>query len=251
MPNDQAAAAVSTALETGYRAIDTAAYYGNETGVGEGLRTADVPRAEVHLTTKVWHTDLGYAATLRAFDRSLANLQVDYVDLYLIHWPVPSRDLYVETWQALEKIKSSGGARSIGVSNFPQAQIERLLTETGTAPAVNQIELHPWLPQKKLRAYDARQNIATQAWSPLGHGQLVTDPVVRAIAEAHSRDAGQVLLRWNLDLGNIVISKSVTPERIRSNIQVFDFALTTDDHARLAALNAGKRTGPNPETYGI
>ena len=251
VPNDRAAAAVSTALETGYRAIDTAAYYGNEAGVGEGLRMAGLPRAEVHLTTKVWHTDLGYDATLWAFDRSLANLQVDYLDLYLIHWPVPSRDLYVETWRALEKIKSSGSTRSIGGSNFPQAQIERLLTETGTAPAVNQIELHPWLPQEELRAYSARQGISTQAWSPLGHGQLVTDPVVRAIAEPHGKDAGQVLLRWNLDLGNIVISKSVTPERIRSNIQVFDFELTTDDHARLADLNTGKRTGPNPETYGI
>lgn len=193
---------------------------------------------------------LRYDTTLAALDDSLGKLGLDYLDLYLIHWPVPSRDLYVDTWRALEKIKSDGLARSIGVSNFPAAQIERLIAETGTTPAVNQIELHPRLAQAELREFDAAHGIATQAWSPLGHGQLLTDPTAAAIAERHGKTVAQILLRWNLELGNIVISKSVTSDRIRSNIELFDFELTTEDHDQLAALDNGDRTGPDPLVYG-
>lgn len=250
VPDEEAGAAVTTALEAGYRAIDTAAYYRNERGTGAAVAASGLPREQLHVTTKVWHTDLGYDETLRAIDKSLANLQLDYIDLYLIHWPAPARDQYVQTWRALEKIKKEGMARSIGVSNFPVPQLERLLAETGTGPAVNQIELHPRLPQTELRAFDAKNGIVTQAWSPLAHGQLVTDPIVVAIAEQRGKSAAQVLLRWNLDLGNVVISKSVTPARIRSNLDVFDFKLTADDHTALALLNTGTRTGPDPRHYG-
>jgi 2,5-diketo-D-gluconate reductase A len=250
VPNDEATDAVSAALNAGYRAIDTAAYYRNELGTGAAIRASGIERHELHITTKVWHTDLGYDSTLAALDMSLANLGLEYLDLYLIHWPVPSRGLYVETWQALQKIKNDGLARSIGVSNFPAPQIERLLAEADTVPALNQIELHPRLPQVAMREFNSRHGIATQAWSPLAHGQLLSDSNIKAIADRHGRTAAQILLRWNLDLGNIVISKSVTPERIRSNIRVFDFELTVDDHSLIATLNTGSRTGPDPAFYG-
>lgn len=250
VPNEEATAAVAEAIDTGYRAIDTAAYYKNESGTGAAIAASGVPREELHITTKLWHTDLGFESAMRAVDASLANLGVDYLDLYLIHWPVPARGLYVETWRALEKIKSDGLARSIGVSNFPPDVLERLLAETDTVPAVNQVELHPWLPQTAVREFDAGHGIATQAWSPLAHGQLVDDPTVAAVAQRHGKTPAQVLLRWSLELGNVVVSKSVTPERIRSNLQVFGFELTSRDHDLLASLDCGRRTGPDPYVYG-
>jgi 2,5-diketo-D-gluconate reductase A len=251
VPDAEATPAVAAALEAGYRAIDTAAYYKNESGTGAAIAASGIAREDLHVTTKVWHTDLGFDAALAAAERSLANLKMDYADLYLIHWPVPSRDLYVETWRALEKLKGEGLARSIGVSNFTPATLERLIAESETVPAVNQIELHPRLPQIELREFDARHGIETQAWSPLAHGQLVDDPVVVDMAGRHGRTAAQVLLRWSLDLGNLVVSKSVTPSRIRSNMEVFDFTLTEGDRVALASLNTGARTGPDPDVYGI
>lgn len=250
VPGEKTTAAVAAALDAGYRAIDTAAYYRNETGTGVAIAQSGIPRAQIHVTTKVWHTDNGYDTTLRAFDSSLANLGLDYLDLYLIHWPVPLHDRYVDTWRALEKLKENGLVRSIGVSNFLVPQLERLLAETSTVPAVNQIELHPWLAQAELRDFHARHGIATQAWSPLAHGQLVVDPIVARIAERHKKTEAQILLRWNLELGNVVISKSETPERIRSNTEVFGFELTADDRDALATLDKGQRTGPDPDKYG-
>ncbi|WP_040797752.1 aldo/keto reductase [Nocardia higoensis] len=250
VPDDEATPAVAAALEAGYRAIDTAAYYRNEPGTGAAIAASGIPREQLHITTKVWHTDLGYDATLAAVEQSLANLKLDCLDLYLIHWPVPSRDLYVESWRALEKIKSDGLARSIGVSNFPIPQLERLIAETGTVPAVNQVELHPWLPQTELREFHTRHGITTQAWSPLGHGRLVTDPTVEQVAARHGKTAAQILLRWNIELGNLVISKSVTFQRIQSNLEIFDFELTGEDHDLLATLDNGTRTGPDPAVYG-
>jgi 2,5-diketo-D-gluconate reductase A len=250
VPDDEATPAVAAALDAGYRAIDTAAYYHNERGVGAAIAASGIPRDQLHITTKLWHTDLGYDPTLTAMATSLANLRLDYLDLYFIHWPVPSRELYAQTWRALEKIRSDGLARSIGVSNFPHATLQRLLSETDSVPTVNQIELHPRLPQIELREFNTRHGIATQAWSPLGHGQLIADPTVTAIAERHGRTAAQVLLRWNIELGNVVISKSVTPQRIRSNLRVFDFELTNHDHTALATLDTGSRTGPDPDVYG-
>ncbi|MEU8827697.1 aldo/keto reductase [Streptomyces sp. NPDC048636] len=240
--------AVRTALESGYRSIDTAAVYGNEAGVGRALATSGVPREEVFLTTKLWNDDQGYDATLTAFDTSLAKLGTDYVDLYLIHWPTPARDRYPDTWRAMEKLLADGRTRAIGVSNFQPAHLERLLEQSGVVPSVNQVELHPYLQQAPLRAVHAGHGIATEAWSPLAQGALLQDPALDAIARRHGRTPAQVVLRWHLHLGNIVIPKSVTPARIRQNIDVFDFALTAEDIEAITALERGERTGPDPDT---
>ncbi|MCU1437285.1 MAG: oxidoreductase [Naasia sp.] len=240
-------AVIASALEAGYRHIDTAALYDNEDGVGRAVREAAVPREELFITTKLWNDDHGYDRALRAFDESMARLGLDYVDLYLIHWPVPSRDLYVETWRALERIREEGRARSIGVSNFARRHVERLLTETGTTPAVNQVELHPWLAQDGLREFDAAHGIVTEAWSPLARGRVLGNETLERIAAKHRRSPAQVVLRWHLDLGNVVIPKSVTPARIRENADIFDFDLDHDDLAAIAALDSGRRTGRDPE----
>jgi len=250
VPPEETAQVVGTALEAGYRSIDTARAYGNEAGVGDAVRSAGIPREELFLTTKLWNTDHGYDAALQAFDRSLSDLGVDYLDLYLIHWPVPSADRYVETWTAFEKLASDGRVRAIGVSNFTEAHLQRLLDETGTVPVLNQVELHPNFPQSELRAFHARHGITTEAWSPLAQGGLLKEQSLVALAEKYDKTPAQIILRWHLQIGNVVIPKSVTPERIRSNIDVFDFELTDDDIATIDGMaGGGGRIGPDPETF--
>ncbi|WP_175410029.1 aldo/keto reductase [Streptomyces sp. TRM64462] len=251
VPDDEATATVATALEAGYRSIDTAAVYGNERGTGRAVATSGIPRDEVFVTTKLWNTDQGYDSTLRAFDASLERLGLEYVDLYLIHWPVPARDTYIDTYRAFEKIYADGRARAIGVSNFLPGHLERLMDATSVVPVLNQIELHPQLAQSASRAFHARHDIATEAWSPLGQGKgLLEAPAVVAVARKHGRTPAQAVLRWHLQLGNIVIPKSSTPSRIRENIDVLGFELDADDLAAFAALDEGRRIGPDPAVFG-
>ncbi|MFD7994609.1 aldo/keto reductase [Streptomyces mexicanus] len=247
VPDEQTTAAVSAALEAGYRSIDTAAIYGNEAGVGRALAGSGIARDDLFVTTKLWNADQGYDATLKAFDASLAKLGLDYVDLYLIHWPTPARDLYRESWKAIEKLAADGRIRAAGVSNFQPAHLERLIADSELVPAVNQIELHPGLQQSELRATHARLGIVTEAWSPLAQGAVLKDEAVTTIAARHGKSPAQVVLRWHLQLGNVVIPKSVTPARIRENLDVFDFALTDEDMTALAGLDRDLRTGPHPD----
>jgi 2,5-diketo-D-gluconate reductase A len=250
VPDDEAAKVVATALEAGYRSIDTAAIYENEEGTGRAVAASGIPREELFITTKLWNSDQGYDSTLRAFDASLDKLGLDYIDLYLIHWPLPSKNAYVETYKAFEKIYADGRAKAIGVSNFLPEHLERLIGETSVVPAVNQIELHPQLQQSELRAFHDRHGIMTEAWSPLGQGKgLLEVPTVVAVAQKHGRTPAQVVLRWHLQISNVVIPKSVTPSRIKENLDVFDFELDADDLAALAALDEGKRLGPDPATF--
>ncbi|MGW5335927.1 aldo/keto reductase [Streptomyces bauhiniae] len=250
IPDDEAERAVATALETGYRSIDTAAIYGNEEGTGKAIAASGVPREDLFVTTKLWNSDQGYDSTLRAFDTSLEKLGLDHLDLYLIHWPLPARDNYLDTYKAFEKLYSDGRIRAIGVSNFLPEHLERLIAETSVVPAVDQIELHPQLQQRAAREFDAERGIATEAWSPLGQGKgLLEVPAIVAIARKHGRTPAQVVLRWHIQLGNIVIPKSVTPSRIKENIEVFDFSLDDEDLAAISALNEDKRLGPDPATF--
>jgi 2,5-diketo-D-gluconate reductase A len=249
IPPDETQRAVEAALEPGYRHIDTAAAYRNERGVAAGIAASGVPRGEIFITTKLWNTEQGFDSTLAAFERSTEALDTDHVDLYLIHWPIPARDLYLDTWRAFERIHTEGGSRSIGVSNFRVADLERLRQEAETMPTVNQIELHPLLQQAELRAWHAEHGIATEAWSPLAQGEVLEDETLMTIAAHHEKTVAQVILRWHLQLGNVVIPKSVTPERIRANLDLFDFELSEDDLAAIARLEAGHRTGPDPDTF--
>ena len=244
----QAQTAVQAALACGYRLIDTAARYGNEAGVGRGIAASGVARSQVQLTSKLRGSEHGFDSTLRAFDATLAALGTDYLDLYLIHWPLPMRDLYVDTWRAFIRLREEGRIRSIGVSNFQPAHIDRLLSETGVLPAVNQIELHPDFTQAALRAWHARQGIVIECWSPLGRGEVLKDATVARIAQKHGRSAAQILLRWHVQHGLVAIPKSQDPQRMRQNLAVFDFALDAEDLAALALLDGDHRQGGDPDT---
>jgi diketogulonate reductase-like aldo/keto reductase len=249
IPDAETTSAVTTALDAGYRSIDTAAAYRNEKGVGTALAESGIKRDELFVTTKLLNDDQGYDSTLRAFDQSIGALGLEFVDLYLIHWPLPARDQYLDTWRAFERIYSEGRARAIGVSNFQPAHLRRLMEHAEIPPALNQIELHPFLVQEELRAFDAEHGIATEAWSPLAKGgELLGHPTVTGIADRLGRTPAQVVLRWHVQLGNVVIPKSVTPSRIAENIKLFDFELTAEDVAALSALDKGLRTGPDPDT---
>jgi len=249
VPPPQTAQAVSLALEAGYRHVDTAAQYANECGVGEAVRTSGIDREELFVTTKCANPDHGYEQAKAACHTSLQRLDLGPIDLYLIHWPVPSKDLYVDTWRALIDLQAEGVVRSIGVSNFQPAHLERLVAETGVTPAVNQIELHPRLQQHALRRLHAELGIVTEAWSPLARGEMLDDPAVVAIAGAHARTPAQVLIRWHLQIGNVVIPKSVTRSRIAENFDVFGFELAPEEIATIDGLDRGERIGPNPDTF--
>lgn len=249
VPPKDTAEVVTRALLAGYRHIDTAAAYGNEAGVAQAIHASGLDRSDVFVTTKCFNDDHGHAQAKRALKASLHQLEMEHVDLYLIHWPVPSRDRYVETWQAFIELQREGLVRSIGVSNFQSAHLERIIAETGVTPTVNQVELHPRLQQIGLRHEHQRLGIVTEAWSPLAQGKVLTDPTITEIAEAHGKTAGQVVIRWHLQLGNVVIPKSVTPDRIIENFDVVDFSLTDDQMAAIEALDAGERIGPDPDTF--
>ncbi|MEK0156875.1 aldo/keto reductase [Arthrobacter oryzae] len=265
VPPADAAGLVTMALEAGYRHFDTAAMYGNETGVGKaigglagfagggtaggsGEAAPSLSREDLFVTTKVWNEDHGYDATMRAFDTSMSNLGMEYVDLYLIHWPCARRGLFTESYRAMETLYREGKIRAIGVSNFQPAHLEHLLETAEVVPAVNQIELHPWLQQEELRQLHARLGIRTEAWSPLGRGKVLEDPVVLEMAAAYRRTAAQIILRWHVQLGNVVIPKASSYARIRENLDVFGFALNDHDMAALAALERGQRTGSHPDS---
>jgi 2,5-diketo-D-gluconate reductase A len=247
---EETAQAVQTALEVGYRHIDTAEMYGNEAGVGEGIRNSGIPREEVFVTSKLNNGFHAHDDALKAFDGTLEALGSDYVDLFLIHWPLPGIDVdYVETWKALEEVYASGRAKAIGVSNFNAHHLRKLHGETDVIPAVNQIEVHPYLAQDELRAFNAQHQIATEAWSPIAQGKVLDDPAILRVAERYGKTASQVTLRWHVQRGDIVFPKSVTRSRVEENFDIFDFELSEDDLREITALDRNERTGPDPDTF--
>ena len=246
---DDIGPAVSTALEAGYRHIDTAALYGNEEGVGEAIRESGLAREDVFVTTKVWNTDQGHDSALAALDASLDRLGMDFVDLYLIHWPTPARDRYVETWLALEKAYADGRVRAIGVSNFQANHLRRLQAEGTVLPAVNQVELHPTFGQDELAQVHREMGIVTESWSPLGRAADLDNTTITEIATRLDRTPAQVIIRWHLQQGFVVIPKSIRPERIRANLDVFDFELGDSDMSMISALESGNRIGPDPDRF--
>jgi 2,5-diketo-D-gluconate reductase A len=249
IPPQETVEVVVRALAAGYRHIDTAAAYGNEAQVGQATRASGVDRDDVFVTTKCFNDDHGHQQARNAFKRSLERLELDHVDLYLIHWPVPAHDRYVETWQALIELRDEGLVRAIGVSNFQPAHLRRIVQETGETPAVNQVELHPYFQQAGLRREHSDRAIVTEAWSPLAQGAVLGDPVLAALAQEHGKAPAQVVLRWHLQLGHVVFPKSVTPRRIEENIDVFDFHLSGHELEQIAALDRGQRIGPDPDTF--
>jgi 2,5-diketo-D-gluconate reductase A len=247
---DETTEPVRIALDVGYRLIDTAQGYHNEEAVGEALIDSGIPREDVFVTTKLTNSQQGRDNTLAAFADSMRKLRLDVLDLFLIHWPVPMADLYVETWKAFDELRREGRIRSIGVSNFTTEHLQRLLDETGVVPTVNQVELHPRFPQEELRAFHSEHGILTEAWAPLGQGKgLLDDPVLTEVGRSKNKSPAQVVLRWHIQLGNIVIPKSVTPSRIRENLDIFDFALDDAEMQQIASLATGERLGPDPRTF--
>lgn len=243
---EQARSAVCHALTTGYRHIDTASIYQNEEGVGAGIKDSNFAREEIFVTTKIWNDSQGKSAALASLDASLKRLQLDYVDMLLIHWPAPAKGLYVDTWNALIEAQKAGKVLSIGVSNFNAEHLKVLIDETGVSPVINQIELHPYFQQSELRQIHKENHIMTQAWSPLGQGEVLRNPIIGNIAQKLQKTPAQIILRWHIQLGNVAIPKSVTPERIESNLAVFDFELSKADMAEISHLDQNYRMGPNP-----
>ena len=247
VPDEEAATAVTNAFKVGYRSIDTAMVYKNEIGVGKAIKESSIPREELFITTKVWNSDQGYENTLRAFDESLERLGLDYVDLYLIHWPTPQYDEYVDTYKALEKLYKDGRVKAIGVCNFEIEHLERILKECEVKPVLNQVECHPYLAQNELKEFCAKHDIFVEAWSPLDQGgEVLQDDVIIKIAESKRKTPAQVVLRWHLQNNTIVIPKSVTPSRIEENFQVFDFELNDNEMEQINGINKNRRKGPHP-----
>lgn len=251
VPVEETAETVGRALDTGYRSIDTAAAYENEEGVRDAVQTSHLERGDLFITTKLFNDDHGRDQARKAFRKSLETLGGDYIDLYLIHWPAPARDRYVETWKAFCELQRDGRARSIGVSNFTVENLERIIDSSGVVPVLNQIELHPRLIQSELRRFHAQHEILTEAWSPIARGgDLLSESVLAEIAKTHERTPAQVVLRWHMQLGNVAIPRSVTPSRIKENFRIFDFSLSDEEMRAIEELDSGRRTGPDPETFG-
>lgn len=253
VPPDETERAVLTAFEAGYRHIDTAQMYQNEAGVGRALRNSGLAREDVYITTKLNNDSHEPSVARAALEQSLRELDVDHVDLFLIHWPLPTRygGDYVSTWRTLTELAAEGKATSVGVSNFHPEHLKRIVDETGIVPAINQIEVHPYLTNEEARLASGRLNVAVEAWSPIAQGAVLDDPVLVELAEKYGKTAAQVTLRWHIERGDIIFPKSVTPERVKENADIFDFTLTADEVNRITALDKGEegRTGPNPDTF--
>jgi len=241
---------IKNAVDAGYRRIDTAALYGNEAEVGQAVRESGLAREELFVTTKIWNDRQGYDEALVAIDESLDRLNIDYVDMLLIHWPCPTQNLFVETWAAFQEAQKGGKIRGIGVSNFQPAHLQKLIAAGGTVPALNQVEMHPGLQQREVREFDSKHAIATEAWSPLARGKFADNEALQSLAAAHNKSVTQIIVRWHIQLGNLVIPKTTSPTRLAENIDVFDFALTEEQMATIAGLDSGMRTGMNPDEFG-